>query len=75
MSKIPEIRITLSELLIQKGLSKNKFTSLTGMQRTQLNHYCNNQLHRVDLDVLCRICSVLDCDVCDVITFERNDKN
>lgn len=68
-----EIKINLAELLVQKGLSKNKFSSLVNMQRTQLNQYCNNKLHRVDLDVLSRICSVLDCSVSDLISFERGE--
>ena len=56
-------------LLQEKGLSKNKFSQRAEMQRTQLNHYCNNTVTRLDIDVLGRICTVLDCSIGDLLEF------
>lgn len=39
------------------------------MQRTQLNNYCNNSISRLDIDVLARICTVLQCEMGDLLKF------
>ena len=39
------------------------------MQRTQINNYCRNQITRLDIDVLARLCTVLDCEIGDLLEF------
>ncbi len=69
MEEYGTIRIKLGELIAQSGISKNKFSHKAEMQRTQLNAYCNNDITRLDLDVLARICTVLDCSISDLLEF------
>ena len=69
MEKQGTIRIKLNELLEQSGMSKNKLSQRAEMQRTQLNHYCNNTITRLDTDVLARICSTLNCKIEDLLEF------
>ena len=69
MEQYGKIKIHLAQLLQEKGLSKNKFSQRAEMQRTQLNHYCNNTVTRLDIDVLVRICTVLDCSIGDLLEF------
>ena len=69
MEQYGKIKIHLAQLLQEKGLSKNKFSQRAEMQRTQLNHYCNNTVTRLDIDVLRRICTVLDCSIGDLLEF------
>ena len=38
------IRINLAELIEKRGMSKNKLSHRAEMQRTQINHYCNNTI-------------------------------
>ena len=45
------------------------------MQRTQINNYCNNSIARLDIDVLARICTVLDCKIEDLLEFVPNEEN
>ena len=59
MEEYGTIRIKLDELIEKTGISKNKLSHKAEMQRTQLNNYCNNQITRLDIDVLARICTVL----------------
>ena len=63
------IRIKLDELLNQSGLSKSKLSHRAEMQRTQINHYCNNKITRLDIDVLARICTVFNCKIEDLLEF------
>ena len=69
MEQYGKIKIHLAQLLQEKGLSKNKFSQRAEMQRTQLNHYCNNTVTRLDIDVLGRICTVLDCSIGDLLEY------
>ena len=69
MEQYGKIKIHLAQLLQEKGLSKNKFSQRAEMQRTQLNHYCYNTVTRLDIDVLGRICTVLDCSIGDLLEF------
>lgn len=63
------IRIHLEELIQQREISKNKLCKWAELERTQLNNYCKNEVARVDLDVLARMCTVLECDISDLLEF------
>jgi len=69
MEQYGTIRIKLDELIQKAGISKNKLSHRAEMQRSQINHYCNNEITRLDTDVLARICTVLDCDIGDLLEF------
>jgi transcriptional regulator, XRE family len=63
------IRIKLDELIKKNGISKNKLSHRAEMQRTQINNYCNNDISRLDIDVLARLCTVLNCGIGDLLEF------
>ena len=63
------VRIHLDRLIRESGMSKSRFSHKAEMQRTQLNHYCNNDIARLDIDVLARICTVLGCGIGDLLEF------
>lgn len=67
-----KIIITLEEYRIKRGISKNQIVVNAGIQRTQLQHYLKNEVARVDLGVLARICNYLDCEISDILKYERN---
>ncbi|MBR4544446.1 MAG: helix-turn-helix transcriptional regulator [Oscillibacter sp.] len=69
MEKYGTIRINLARLIEESGISKNKLSQRAEMQRTQLNHYCNNTITRLDIDVLARLCTVLGCEVGELLEF------
>ncbi len=69
MEQYGTIRIKLDELIQKAGISKNKLSHRAEMQRSQINHYCNGNITRLDTDVLARICTVLDCRIEDLLEF------
>jgi len=69
MEEYGTIRIKLDELIKKAGISKNKLSHRAEMQRSQINHYCNNEITRLDIDVLARICTVLNCSISDLLEF------
>lgn len=64
-----EIKIHLAELLEDKNVSLNQLSFRAEMQRTQLRNYRDNKIQRLDIDILKRLCYVLDCDLTDLIEY------
>lgn len=77
MEDCGKVVIVLEEYRVKKNISKNKIVENAKVQRTQLQNYLLNKVSRVDLDVLARICNYLDCEISDVLKFEKpaKDKN
>ena len=69
MKQYGSIKIKLAELIEKNGISKNKLSQRAEMQRTQINRYCNNTITRLDVDVLARLCTVLNCEISDLLEF------
>lgn len=69
------IIIKLSKLLEASKLSKNKLAHKAEMQRSQLNAYCNNTITRLDVAVLARLCTVLECGIEDLLEFVPAENN
>lgn len=63
------IHIKLDEIMKTKGISMNQLSFRTEMQRTQLRNYRDNKIQRLDIDILKRICYVLECDLHDLIEY------
>ena len=63
------VRIKLAEIIKKENISKNKLSQKAELQRTQTNNYCNNKISRLDIDVLARICTVLKCEISDLLEF------
>jgi len=64
-----KIKIKLDDLIKENGISKNKLSHRAELQRSQINHYCNNTISRLDTDVLARICTVMECEIEDLLEF------
>ena len=74
MEEYGTIRIKLDELIEKSGISKNKLSHRAEMQRTQINNYCKNNITRLDADVLARLCTVLECQIGDLLEFVPPEK-
>ena len=70
-----QVSLKLNEMIEKSGLSKNKVAFKAEIQRTQLNNYCKGKIQRIDLDVLARLCYVLDCTPGDLLQYKYTDEN
>lgn len=68
------IQIRLNALMVQNEISKNKLCQDAEIGRTQLNRLCRGETSRLDLFVLARLCTVLHCDVGDILKFVSVNK-
>lgn len=73
MEEYGYIKIKLDALIKERGISKNKLSHKAEMQRTQINQYCKNEITRLDTAVLARICTALDCSICDLLEYVPPD--
>lgn len=73
MNNSSKISIHLEELLLQSGMSKNKFCQRAEIQRSQLNGYLNNTITRLDVDVLIRICDALNCSLSELLEYNPSN--
>ncbi|MBQ1888925.1 MAG: helix-turn-helix transcriptional regulator [Firmicutes bacterium] len=65
------VRLKVDEVMSSQGISINKLAFRAEMERTQLKAYIKNDVQRVDLSVLARLCYALDCDLSDIIEYIR----
>ncbi len=72
--KYGKVKINLESLIEGAGISKSKLGHRAEMQRTQINNYCKNKVTRIDIDVLARMCTVLNCTVGDLLEFIPPDE-
>ena len=61
----------LDNLLKEKGFSKTKLSYEAKITHTQINKMCKNTVTRIDLATISRICSVLECEISDLIKFKE----
>lgn len=64
-----EIKLHLKELIEERGISLNQLSYRAQMQRSQLRSYRDNQIRRLDIDILKRLCCALDCGLSDLIEY------
>lgn len=69
MKNYGEIKIHLDTILKEKDISLNQLSFRAEMQRTQLRNYRDNKVQRLDIDILLRLCYVLECDLTDLIEY------
>ena len=64
-----KILIHLDDILKERNISLNQLSFRAEMQRTQLRNYRDNKIQRLDIDILLRLCYVLDCDLYEPIEY------
>jgi len=68
------VSITVRKVMEEKGFTRNKLAKATGLAYNSVNrYYQDDTLSSIDLDILAKICFVLDCDITDVLRYEKPD--
>ena len=61
--------LLLDAYMRKHNISKNFLLRNAQVEYTQLQNYCRGDIQRLDMHVLARICTVLDCTVQDILRF------
>lgn len=65
------VKLTLDKTLNKLNISRYQLAKMTGIQYHIINNYYNNNVIRYDSFILAKLCSALNCDICDLI--EKTD--
>lgn len=70
------IRIKLKAVLAEKGIKQKDLVAMTGIRQPTLSGMNNNSVKHIPLDVLDKLCTVLDCQPADLLEFvpDENEK-
>ena len=64
------VRLKLKELLDQRGLNRNSLAQAIGSRFEVADKWYSGEVEKLDLDILARICCVLNCSVEDLLVYE-----
>lgn len=65
------VRLTLDKLLEARGVSRYELAKRTGTRFHIIDNYYKNKVVRYDSDLLNRICEALNCDMSDLIEYQK----
>lgn len=68
------INIKLAEILQKRQISRNYLARAINVRFEVVDKWYNNKVEKLDLDILARVCSVLECDVTDVIEYVEGEE-
>lgn len=64
-----KITICLKEIIDRKNITRNHLAKLSNTRFEVIDKWCSNNVEKLDLDVLARICYVLECLPQDIIKY------
>jgi putative transcriptional regulator len=65
------IKLIIDETLNTKGITRYELSKRTGINYQIIDNYYKNKVIRYDSYVLDRICEALDCEISDIIKYEK----
>ena len=67
------IRLTLDACLARHKTTRYRLAKDTGITYQIIDKYYKNKVERYDRYVLDRICAALDCDINEILVYERDE--
>ena len=64
-----EVNLKLDEFLKEHKISRSSLSRNGQIHYKQLLKYCNNDMKKVDLNLLARICKTINCEIGDIIEY------
>lgn len=65
-----KIEICLKEIMTKKNITRNYLARVSNTRFEVINKWYNNEVEKMDLDILARICYVLECTPADIIKYK-----
>lgn len=66
-----KINLKLKELMDKDKIKRGSLARATNTRFEVIDKWYNNDLEKLDLDILARICYVLECDISDILIYEK----
>lgn len=66
-----KISFHIKELMEAKKVTRSALARLADVRFEVADKWYNGNIERMDIDVLTKICFVLDCDISDIMTYSK----
>ena len=67
-----KITVHIKEIMDRKGITRNYLAKVSHTRFEVINRWYNGEIEKMDLDILARICYVLECSPADIIKYSNN---
>ena len=74
MKDFGRVDVVLDEYLKKHKISRSSLTRNTEPQYSQILRYCKNDVQKMDLSILAKLCTVLDCNIDDLLRLTKGKK-
>ncbi len=69
------VRLKLNEYLDEQKITRYELAKRSGIRFQIIDNYYKNRVVRYDSDILDRICTALDCELGDIISYKKSTRN
>ena len=66
-----KILFSFNKVMDEKNINRNQLSKLAGVRFEVADRFYNGNIERLDIDVLTRVCFVLDCNISEVISYQK----
>ena len=67
------VRLTIDRYLDKRGITRYELAKRTEVKFQTIDRYYKNRVVRYDSYILDRICAALECNICDIIEYVKDD--
>ncbi len=67
------VRLTTDEYLDKRGITRYELAKKTEVKSQTIDRYYKNRVVRYDSYISDRICAALECNLCDIIAYVKDD--
>lgn len=64
-----KVDLRLDEFIKKHNISRSSLSRNAQIHYKQLLKYCNNDMQKVDLNLLARICKTINCEIGEIINY------
>lgn len=64
-----KVDFLLKDILDQRKLNRNQVSKRINVSHKLMTKWCDGQVERMDLDILAKLCYVLDCQISDILVY------
>ena len=66
------IRLTIDKYMDKRGITRYELAKRTEVKFQTIDRYYKNRVIRYDSYILDRICTALECDLCDIMEYVKD---
>jgi len=69
-----EVKVDIKSIMKKRNISRTQLAKRTGLHYQIINRYYDDEIMRLDRDVLAKLCYILNCSLDEIIYYEKPKK-